>query len=455
MASSSDWQSSTNPAQASAGLPRRSLWSRITKAQEAGIILVIAVFMVGLTIVGSLPEYRKPRESIALMVPAGTDVGVRQGTTFVTTTSDDLANKLKELLPEDVDGNLTVEHHGSSTTLRSEMRPSINEDAAAGTRTLIVRPSGTVNTFLNLTNLFLVLVFASFIAIMAVGMTGVITMGGIDLSVGSIYGLSALYGALALNAMQKWALGLAPDAVSTSVGGLSLGVALPVAMLVCCGVGALAGLLNGALIVGLRVHPFVITLGTMAAYRGWIALPAKAQSVSDLPESFTRNFFKADLWGVTPVPVLFMVVTVIAGVFVLARTVYGRRIFALGGNEIAASYAGIPVGRTKIITYTIMGALSGLAACVALGYYGAASPSDGNTYELQVIAAAVIGGASLSGGRGTALGAVLGAILVQLLNNGMLILQIDTNYVQIVMGGAIIVAVVMDQLKSRLMPAGR
>lgn len=421
-------------------------------------MLVLAGLMLLLTIVGGIDKYRKPKDAVTINLPAGTQSRIESGTTVISTDSDVVYKRLNSLLAQDAEGNLIVERTGGgNVTLRSEMRPSLGTTTIDGveTRTLVVRPSGTANTFLNFTNLFLVLVFASMIAIMAVGMTGVITMGGIDLSVGSIYGLSALYGAMALHAMQKSALGLGLDDPASTIGGMSIATSLPLAMLVCCGVGALAGLLNGALIVGLRVHPFVITLGTMAAYRGWIALPASAQTVGEFPESFTRDFFKADWWGVTPMPVIFMLITAAAGMFVLSRTVFGRRIFAIGGNEVAAHYAGIPVGRTKLIAYALMGALSGLSACVYLGYFGAASPDAGNGYELQVIAAAVIGGASLSGGRGTALGALLGAILVELLKNGMLILQIDNNYNQIVMGAAIILAVVMDQLKSRLVPLGK
>jgi ribose transport system permease protein len=145
-----------------------------------------------------------------------------------------------------------------------------------------------------------------------------------------------------------------------------------------------------------------------------------------------------------------MAAVTVAGIFVLNRTVLGRRIYAIGGNETAARYAGIPVGRVKVIVYTLMGLLAGLSACLYLGYLGAAETNAGNGYELKVIAAAVIGGASLSGGRGTALGAVLGALLIQLIDNGMLILNIDQNYNQIVMGAAIVVAVVLDQLKTRL-----
>jgi ribose transport system permease protein len=147
-----------------------------------------------------------------------------------------------------------------------------------------------------------------------------------------------------------------------------------------------------------------------------------------------------------------MVAVAAAGAFVLGRTVLGRRAYAIGGNETAARYAGVPVGRTKIIMYTLMGMLAGLSAAVYLGYLGAASSDAGQGYELSVIAAAVIGGASLSGGRGSAVGAVLGAILIQLINNAMIILDIDTNYTNIVMGAAIVVAVVLDQAKSRLLP---
>ncbi len=295
------------------------------------------------------------------------------------------------------------------------------------------------NAFLNRENLVLVAKDASFFAIMAVGMTGVIILAGIDLSVGSIYGLSAIVGAMAVSA-------LPPD-----VGWF---VAVPLALAVCVGVGALCGLANGSMTVGLRVHPFVITLGMMAALRGLtIVLPSEffnTQSIGGFPQALTSGFFKAEFFGVQPVPVIVMLIVAAAGWFTLSRTVFGRRVFAIGGNETAAKYAGIPVGRVKIIVYTIMGALAGLSACVYLGYLGAAETNAGNAYELQVIAATVIGGASLMGGRGTALGAVLGAVVIQLINNAMIILGVDPNYNQIVMGAAIIVAVVIDQTKQRL-----
>ncbi|QYK49365.1 MAG: ABC transporter permease [Phycisphaeraceae bacterium] len=290
-----------------------------------------------------------------------------------------------------------------------------------------------VNRFLDTQNIVQNANTASYIAVMAVGMTAIIALAGIDLSIGSIYALAALCGAFAMRELER------------STG---LAVALPVGLGVCMCVGAIAGMLNGAMVVGLRVHPFIITLGTMAIYRGVAFVMSGGQTVSGFPESVQRGFFKFTIGGVQPVPSLLMVVTTLVGWFVMSRTVLGRRVYAIGGNEVAARYAGIPVGRVKIIAFTIAGMLAGLAACMYAGYFGAATSDAGTGYELRVIAAAVIGGASLSGGRGSALGAALGAIVIQLIDNGMIILQIDQSYNQIVMGAAIVIAVLVDQAKS-------
>lgn len=392
--------------------------------------------------------------------------------------------------------------------------------AESGNGTARVQRERQVSKFLNLENLVQVMKFASYIAIMAVGITAVIALGGIDLSIGSIYALAALMGALALRynwsagppnptlwggsgawwgalaggvallalgiggarrgAKQADATSVTPWRTLAALGAIALVVAgwrvfaamrdgvevstprstlplaasLPLAVGVCCLAGAAAGLLNGVMIVGLRVHPFIITLGTMAAYRGLVALPTQSQSVGTFPASFTDGFWQARIGSVEPVPAIVAALVALAGMFVLGRTVLGRRVFAIGGNELAARYAGIPVGRVKITVYVIMGALAGLSGCVYLGCFGAWEPKAGDGYELQVIAAAVIGGASLSGGRGSALGAILGAVLVQLLDNGMAILGIDPSYNKIVMGAAIVVAVVLDQAKSRLVKTG-
>ncbi len=402
------------------GSNERSLWSRILLAQESGLVLVIVLLMAVLTFMGGT----KPRVD---RVPLLESARVSQ-----------------------VDGGTITVVQGTDTS-RFEPGDGWEYRGEGQGGTLIRRRQ--VNKFLDLDNLFLQLVYASFIAVMAVGMTAVIAMGGIDLSIGSIYAASALFGAIALHALQASALGVPYDGPVTSAGGAGLASSLAVGVSVCCLVGAACGFLNGVMIVGLRVHPFIITLGTMAALRGLVAIPTKAQSVGNFPEAFTRGFFKwsPGVNGINPVPVAVMVLTALGGAFVLGRTVLGRRVYAIGGNEVAAGYAGIPVGRVKIAVFTIMGALAGLSATLYLGYFGAAETAAGSGYELKVIAATVIGGASLSGGRGTALGAVLGGLLIQLIDNGMVILNIDQNYNQIVMGAAIIIAVVLDQLKTRLL----
>lgn len=292
--------------------------------------------------------------------------------------------------------------------------------------------SAVVNRFFEKENLVLLMTKASYFAVIAVGMTAIIVLGGIDLSVGSIYAVAAIVGALALQQL---------DPASTTW------ATVPVALLVCGAVGSLLGMVNGAMIVGLRLHPFIITLGTMAIYRGLVLLMTGGRTVSELPESIQRGFFKAEFFGVYPTLTIIMIITAAVGMFVLRRTVLGRRIYAIGGNETAAKYAGIPVGRVKLVAYTIGGLLAGLSACMEVGYNATASVGAGQGYELNVIAAAVIGGASLSGGRGSAIGAVLGAILVSLIDNAMVILDINQNYNQIVMGSAIVVAVAVERAR--------
>lgn len=389
----------------SGGASRWAGFRRVFGAQESGLLLVIILMMAGLSIFSTPISQRSTYN-----VPAGAEIERGE------------------------DGSVVVRLASGRERVFDEARnPRVTESRTTGARAVVT--TSTVNRFLNVTNLTQVATQASFIAIMAVGMTAIIVLAGIDLSIGSIYGLAAFVGAMAMSTLDA------------SVGWW---ISVPVGVGVCCLVGAACGLANGVMIVGFRVHPFVITLGMMAALRGLIFVLSQGQSIGGFPESYTSGFFRLEIFGVYPVPMVIMVLVGLAGIFVLSRTVLGRRIFATGGNETAARYAGIPVGRVKIIVYTLAGLLAGLSGAIYCGYFGAAEPGAGTTYELQVIAATVIGGASLMGGRGTAAGAVLGAIIIQLINNGMLILEIDQRYTQIVLGAAIILAVVVDQAKHRL-----
>lgn len=441
-----------------------SVLRRVLFAQESGLILVIAMMMAALAFLGG----DKESPQIEFVRPSGdaTTSVVRTADAFTVTqngrtrtlsfsdgwTGSETAPGTWRLQRFDMrrvpPGGTIGEADGGATIVVTaggqESRYPVSRGwriEADGVGVPAVARNPRVNKFLDPKNLVLVGTSAAFFAIMAVGMTAIIAMNGIDLSIGSIYGIAAVFGAIALEKLQ---IGM-----STS-GGAPWYLAIPLGLLVCCGVGALCGLANGSMVVGLKVHPFIITLGMMAALRGVVFVQTEGQSISGLPPSFTGGFYKAELAGVYPVPLIVTLLVVLAGVIVLSRTVLGRRVYAIGGNETAARYAGIPVGRVKIVAFTIAGALAGLSASAALGYYGAATPSGGQGYELYVIAASVIGGASLSGGRGTALGAMLGAILIQLIDNGMLILEIDQSYNQIVMGAAIVLAVVLDQTKQKL-----
>ncbi|MBS0186847.1 MAG: ABC transporter permease [Planctomycetes bacterium] len=426
-----------------------SLIRRLFRAQESGLILVILLLAAILTVRGGT----KPGDILRIALPQGTTTDDSSGTLVITTPDDAPLKAVRAALGEAISGSANVRIVSGSTKLEalSASNPRVI-DGASGPTLLISRSE---SKFLNTQNLVLLATQASFIAVMAVGMTAVIILGGIDLSVGSIYGLAAVIGAFALQALQLRALGPDANSLNAAAGGAPWWAAIPVGIGVCCLVGALCGGISGSMIVGLRVHPFIITLGMMAMLSGLVFVLTRGQSITGFPEAFTKGFMKMPAGNVYPVPVIIMILTMFAGMFVLSQTVLGRRIFAIGGNEIAAKYAGIPVGGVKIIVYIVSGALAGLSAAMYLGYYGAAAPGAGQGYELDVIAAAVIGGASLSGGRGSAFGAVLGALLVQMIGNGMLVLDIDQSYTQIVKGAAIVVAVVLDQAKARLTPGAR
>ena len=296
------------------------------------------------------------------------------------------------------------------------------------------------NKFLNAQSLTQLAKDTSFVAIMAVGATIVIISGGIDLSVGSIYALASVTAAIYFHAHGPEANG-APG---------SPWVVVPLGMLICVGVAGICGALNGGMIVALKVHPFIITLGTMAIYRGVAFVITNGQSVGLFPEAFRDLISFRVGHGLSVVPLACMVAVTIAGGIFLGMMAAGRRVYAVGGNELASRYSGIQVSRVKLGVYILSGITAGIAAMLAIGYYGAGSSADGMGYELNVIAAAVVGGASLSGGKGSALGALLGALIIQMISTGIVILRIDQNYSQIIIGSVVIIAVVLDQFNTWL-----
>ena len=313
---------------------------------------------------------------------------------------------------------------------------------AAGTALAITAGShtdpvsgATVNNFLNAHTLFQMATDASAFAIMGVGATIVIISGGIDLSAGAVYALAGVIMAMVLRA----------------AGPLDPVVAVLLGLGTCLVVSLACGIANGVMVVGLQVHPFIITLGTMWMLRGIAFVASHAESIL-VPTALT-HVAKASLGlGATlsPVPLVAMLAVTLIGSVYLTRTVMGRHIFAVGGNAEASRFAGLAVQRIRLGVFVLSSLTAGAAAFLGASFYGSATSSDANGYELYVIASAVVGGASLTGGKGSAVSATLGALLIVLIRQAIRTLHLDQNYEWIIIGCAIIVAVVLDRASAAL-----
>jgi ribose/xylose/arabinose/galactoside ABC-type transport system permease subunit len=283
------------------------------------------------------------------------------------------------------------------------------------------------NTFLRAENFLNVLSRSSVNGIIAMGMTAVIISGGIDLSVGSMMALCGMVGALVM---------LQTGGGAPSAGAMWLGT------LAGAGTGLLCGLLNGGLITALNLPPFIVTLGTMSAFRG-ISYVMNNGMMYDVP---TYKFLgQSTLLGI-PVSVLIFAGIVLLAFFMLRYTPLGRYTYAIGSNRQAAFHAGVNVNRTLLAIYAITGLFIGIAAMIQTSRTISAQPTAGISLELDIIAAVVIGGASLSGGRGTVVGTIIGTLLISFLRNGCTLLGISTNIQLVVIGVIIIGAVALDQM---------
>ena len=261
-------------------------------------------------------------------------------------------------------------------------------------------------------------------AIIAVGMTAIIISGGIDLSVGSMMALAGMVGAWTINHF-----GGTPQAMWL---GTFAGMAI----------GTLAGFLNGALINGLKLPPFILTLGTMSAFRGIAYVMNDGQPYNVPGYKFLGN---GQIGGV-PISIIIAAAIVLVAILILNRTTLGRYTYAIGANRTATLYSGVNVTRNLVLIYTLAGLLVGIASMIATSRTVSAQPTAGIGLELDIIAAVVIGGASLNGGRGTVLGTMIGTLLISFLRNGCTLVGISTNVQLIVIGVIIVVAVSVDQL---------
>ena len=292
------------------------------------------------------------------------------------------------------------------------------------------------NVFLAPRNLLNILRFSAENGIIAIGMTFVIITAGIDLSVGAILALCAVAGA---SFMVEFGYGTVPTILLVLL------------------IGGVVGMVNGVITTSLKIQSFITTLAMLSIARGiaklWaggFAIPLSFGSESDqAPQAFKSMFAgEVGILGLkVPAQIFYLAGTGLIAYIVLRRTAFGRHVYAVGGNERAAQLAGVKVNRVKIAVFTIAGFLSALAALLHISLVNQGSPIDGNTYELNAIAAVVIGGTSLMGGRGFIGGTIVGAIILSIVDNILGLLNIESEYQAILKGIIIVIAVVMQRVK--------
>ncbi|NDW43789.1 ABC transporter permease [Ruegeria sp. PrR005] len=321
-----------------------------------------------------------------------------------------------------------TEHFSRPTSLRRVLQAfvDIRELTLIVLIALIVIVMANINPyFFSFSNFRAVAVGMAPTAVIVIGMAILLASGGFDLSVGSVMALSSTVVAMLLLA----------------------GLSIPLAVL--CGLllGAVAGVANGLLVTGLGINPLIATLGTMSIARGIALVLTEGFSVSSLPQGFAW-IGKAELGGF-PVIVLFTLALVVVFDLAVRHTRFFRQVYFIGANEKAALLSGIHVTRVRIIAYALTGVLAALAGVLLASRLMSGTPTAGNGIELQVLAAAVIGGASLRGGEGTILGAFLGVVFVALINNAMTMLAVSIYWQMIVIGTVLVAAVALDMLIRR------
>jgi ribose transport system permease protein len=284
--------------------------------------------------------------------------------------------------------------------------------------------------FLTASNLLNVVTRSAFIAIIAIGATFVIAGGGLDLSVGSMSALVAGVMILTLNAMG-----------SANSGTLLAGMAVALALSAAC------GLLNGLIVTLGRIEPFIVTLGTMGIFRSLVIFLAAGGTITmrhlELRELYRPAYF-GNLFGV-PIPIVVFLVVAAVGSLILYKTPFGRHVVAVGSNEDVARYSGVPIGRVRTLTYVIQGLCVGLSVLIYVPRLGSATPTTGLLWELQAITAVVIGGTALRGGVGRIWGTVVGAIILELVANIMVLSNFVSEFLVGAVQGAIIIIAMLVQ----------
>lgn len=282
--------------------------------------------------------------------------------------------------------------------------------------------------FISYKNVMNILRASGFTLISAVGMSYILIIGGLDLSIGSVYALGALICGIAL-----------------AKGGLPI----PVSILLGLCLGLACGTINGTLVVRFGIPPMIATLGLQYIARGVVSVLTKGVPIYPLPERFV-GIESTKLFGIVPVIVPIAIVIAIVAHVILSRTVFGRSVYAIGGNREAARISGINSARTQMIVYMLMGVLASFAGIMMSSRLGSAEPSTGTGLEMKVICAAVIGGVSITGGMGTMLGSVSGALFMESLSNSLTVMRISVYWQNVVFGIVLVLSVLLDQYKRAL-----
>jgi len=304
-----------------------------------------------------------------------------------------------------------------------------------GTARLVSPQDSFGSSFLRVDNLLNVVNQITVIAIVAVGMTIVVVSGGIDLSVGSLIALSAV---LATRLIRDYGGGTESQTAWIVAGCVA-------AILVCAVIGAF----SATMVTMFGVPPFIATLSMMLIASGAAYLMSDGQSINQLPESFTSLGRSSSYY--VPHAVALMGVVYVAAHLTMAHTTFGRYVYAIGGNQEAARLSGVPIRRVLLIAYMLCGALAGVGGIVLASQLKSGSPTYGQMYELYVIAAVVVGGASLSGGEGRIFGTLLGALLIAVIQNGMNLTGVESYTQKVVLGALILVALLLDRLRTTLL----
>ena len=306
---------------------------------------------------------------------------------------------------------------------------------------LLVFFSFAADNFLSLHTALLIGKHVALYGILAIGMTYVIITGGIDLSVGAVVGIS---GMLAGYMIQN----------GITIGGKTIYLSIPLVVLVAIILGALVGVINGLIITKFNVAPFIATLGMMYIARGFANLISKGATYSDLNgyEGLGNegwNFFRSSILGI-PVGLWLLVILAIIFAILLKKTSFGWHVFAIGGNEKAAKLSGVKVNKVKVLVYMISGICAAIVGIIASSQLAASHPATGESWEMNAIAAAVLGGTSMAGGVGTIGGTIVGAFVIGVINDGMVMCGVSEFWQMVIKGLVIIVAVIIDQFQRKM-----